>query len=115
MCTVYRLGYGEPGGDKVSCGKHVRSLGENYVSLSAFCAYVGCREKATFRVKNTRYNFCIKHVSQLVNEGLIKSSIINMKKTREICSYEGCFIVKKDDVFCAHHDHDDGKLSLIHI
>ena len=74
LCTVTKkVGYGIPGGDKISCNKHKDEHPEHsLVRIGHLCAYIGCLTKGTINIKDTRYRFCSKHNKILLEMGMQK-------------------------------------------
>lgn len=103
-CFVNRLGFGYPGGDKISCKRHKDDI-EGLIEQVSKCTYKGCPKKGHNKIPNSRYRFCALHRDLLIKEGLPVDGIKARKSYHPKCIEDGCGISATYDnrMYCSKH------------
>ena len=104
--TLGRLSWGFKDGDRLYCNKHREDIPSMInISKKRICRYVGCDRKGTITIGG--FNFCIKHVNLLKDEGLPspEDSVKKPKPSARRCKADGCDVYSAFDngQYCYKH------------
>lgn len=98
------LGYGEKGGDKISCNTHKLP---HHVAQNAICRYTGCPLRGKQFLGN--HKFCKQHVNELKEAGGFPEEHVTREKNTNFCREEGCTLVASFDnkTHCKAHSNNE--------